>query len=415
MSKIRKWSRIGWLLAVTLFIFTGCTMMKMGSLFLAGHIENKGFYAEIDFHFQRGLIFVPVQINNGKETYRFIFDTGAAFNVVSTAIAKKNALASKAEDSISDSTQKSERTKFTKIERITVGGIPFENTAAAILDLDRSPAIRCYSADGAIGANLMRLVPYWHIDYAREKLIFTDLANRLPRPAGSETLPFKQNIQRIPTITVEWNGLRLPFKVDLGSTLGFMAPMEYWKKMQPRQTNIPAGTGYGEILVGALGKKTSQYFREAIFDNIRSGTYSAPSMLITFMQEASASLGNDFFHHFAMTIDWPKKEIILTPQLPVKRPMLKTFGFGFSFNEREQYLYINYLNEKSPAEAAGLKIGDRILQINDLKLDTLPLDGYCRFFLQPELFYGEGNVIVLKIRREGEDHAYTLWKEIALQ
>ncbi|MCX6566115.1 MAG: aspartyl protease family protein [Candidatus Aminicenantes bacterium] len=413
--KAGKWLCFGLILSVILFIFKGCTMMKMGSLFLAGHLENKGFYTEIDFQFRRGLILVPVQINNGQETYNFIFDTGAAFNVVSTAITQKYVVASKAADSFTDSTKKSEKIKFTKIERMTIGGIPFERTAAAIFDLDRSPAIRCYHADGAIGVNLMRLVPYWHIDYARKKLIFTDQVDRLPRSAISVNLPFKQNIQRIPIMTMEWNGLRLPFEVDLGSTYGFNAPLEYWEKMRSRQMDIPAVTGHGEFSGGALGKKTYQYHSAAIINNIRVGNYRAPSLLITFMQETNASAGNDFFRYFAMTIDWPKKEIILTPQVPVERPILKTFGFGFSFNEQEQYLYVNNLYEKSPAEAAGLKIGDRILQINDLKLDALPLDGYCRFFLQPELFYGEGDVLVLKIRREGKDQTYTLRKETLLQ
>lgn len=411
--KVGKWLWIGLILTVILFIFMGCTMMEMGSLFLAGDLEKKGFYTEVDFHFRRGLILVPVQINDGQETYHFIFDTGAAFNVVSTAITQKYAIASKAADSISDAAKKSEKIKFTKIERITMGGIPFERTAAAIFDLDRSPAIRCYNADGVIGVNLMRLVPYWHIDYARKKLIFTDQVNRLPRPAISVILPFKQNIQRIPIITMEWNGLRLPFGVDLGSNSGFSAPLEYWEKMRSRQMDIPTVTGHGEFSIGALGKKTYQDHSAAIINNIRIGNYRAPFLLITFLQETNASVGNDFFRYFAMTIDWPKKEIILTPQVPVERPILKTFGF--SFNEQEQYLYVNYLYDKSPAEAAGLKIGDRILQINDLKLDSLPLDGYCRFFQQPELFYGEGDVIVLKIRREGEDRTYTLQKEIVLQ
>jgi hypothetical protein len=395
----------------------GCTMIKMGSLFLAGRLDKKGYYTEVDFLFRRGLILVPVHINDRPETYNFIFDTGATFNVISSALARTFAIGSKASDTIVDANQKKGKTDFTTLNRITLGGVPFEGTGAAIFDLDRIPSLpslRCYTADGVIGMNLMRLAPYWHVDYARRKLILTDQENRLPRLSPVLTLPFKQNLQRMLEIILEWKGLRLPFKVDLGSTSGFKAPLEYWEKIQSRQKAIPCVASYGELLGGALGVKISQG-RTAIIQPVQCGGYRSPALLLAFYPETFASVGNDFFCRYAVTFDWRKKEIRLTPQIPEAPPVLDTFGFGFSFNEEERYLYVSYLYERSSAEGAGIKIGDRILRINEVKLDSITIDDYCRFFLDPNLLFGQGKTLSLQVEGGGEQRAYTLSKTIILQ
>lgn len=391
-------------------------MFKMGSLFLAGRLDKKGYFAEVDILFRRGMILVPVQINDRPETYHFLFDTSATFNVISPAMARTLAVVPEVSDTIVDSSQKKGKTDFVTLDRITLGGVPFEGTGAGIFDLNRIPSLpslACYAADGVIGMNLMRLAPYWHIDYARRKLILTDQEDRLPRLSHVLILPFKQNIQRIPEITLEWDGLRLPFKVDLGSTSGFRAPMEYWEKIRGRRKAIPSVAVYGELLGGAMGVKSSQG-RTAVLPAVQCGDYQTPALLLAFYPEALASVGNDFFCRFAVTFDWRKNEIHLTPQTPEAPAELETFGFGFSFKAEERCLYVSYLYEGSPAEEAGVKIGDRILRINDLNLDSVTTDDYCRFFLDPNLLFGQEKTLSLQVENGGKQETYTLNKKIIL-
>ena len=406
------------LIAVFLATTAGCTMFKMGSLFLAGRLDRKGYYAEVDILYRRGMILIPVHVNDRPETYHFLFDTSATFNTISPTLARTFALASKASDTIADSNQKKGTTEFVTLDRITLGGIPFEATAAGVFDLNRIPSLPslgCYAADGVIGMNLMRLAPYWRIDYVRRKLIFTDREDRLPDLSPVLVLPFKQTIQRIPEITLEWNGLRLPFKVDLGSTSGFRAPLEYWEKIRlRREETIPSVAVYGELLGGAMGVKVSRG-RTAVLHNVRCGEYRSPALRVAFYPEAFASVGNDFFCRFAVTFDWRKNEIRLTPQTPEPPSELETFGFGFSFNKEGRSLYVSYLYEGSPAEKAGVKVGDRILRINDLKFDSVTIDDYCRFFLEPDLLFGSGKTLSILMESEGKQETYTLNKTIILQ
>lgn len=84
-----------------LFFLESCTMIKMGSLFLSGKMEQKHYKKEIEFEYQGRLILVKVKINNSPKIYKFIFDTGAAFNVISKDIALEFKLQKKVSDSIS--------------------------------------------------------------------------------------------------------------------------------------------------------------------------------------------------------------------------------------------------------------------------------------------------------------------------
>ena len=47
-------------LFATVFFMCGCTIIKMGSLFLSGNFEQQNFKSKVDCTFQRGLLFIPV-------------------------------------------------------------------------------------------------------------------------------------------------------------------------------------------------------------------------------------------------------------------------------------------------------------------------------------------------------------------
>ncbi len=410
--------KVAWrIAAVFILLLAGlsCSLIKMGPLFMAGRIDKQGYYAEVDFIFRRGLLLVPVQINGEQQTYNFILDTGAALNVVSTAIAERFAVYPRVSDTMVDAGGKKEKINFTTLKQLSFGGLSFTGTGTAIFDLDRNPALSCYAADGVIGMNLIRLVPYWHIDFQRRKLILTDQGKRLPASSSPLILPFKQSMQRIPEITLEWRDLRLPFKVDLGSTHGFAASREYWEKMRGRNQEIPFVTGYGEIAGGALAVAEESCSLSAILENARLGKSPGRKIWVDVYPRPFASVGTNFFRRFQVTFDWPKKEIRLTPWLEESEPALSTFGFSSSWHGQDHCLYVNYIYRGSPAAKAGMAVGDRILQVNDLELTDLSLADYCRFFLEPEAFFGTEEIMHLRLRGESEERSVELHKEVILR
>jgi len=393
------------LLAVLfLFFLESCTMIKMGSLFLSGNMEQKNYRKEIKCEYQRGLIFVMVRINNTPKIYKFIFDTGAAFNVISKAIALELNLQKKVSDKISDANLKTKKVEFVKIKDIEFAGLHFFNSAAAIMDLQGTTALKCYEADGVIGANIIRHVPYWQINYKKGKMIITDKPELIYDKNKFFTIPFKRNIQRIPIIEIiADNGIKLKFVVDLGSTSGFTGNFNQFQKICKSNINFRYFERYGEISGGALGiKKGVEYTGK--LNNLKIGDLSIDSELIDFLDNIDPRVGNKFFENFIFTLDWTNKKILLTPMAdPMITEGKGSFGFSVSYQEDRKYLYISAICKNSPAYNAKLQVGDRIVGLNKKNMRHLEFSEYCYWLFHKanELFEKE-NYIYLEIERKNK-------------
>lgn len=189
----------------------------------------------------------------------------------------------KVSDTISGANRKTKKVEFVKIRDIEFAGIHFFNSAAAVMDLKGTTALKCYSADGVIGANIIRHVPYWQINYKKGKMIITDKPGLISDKNKFFTIPFKRNIQRIPIIEIiADNGIKLKFAVDLGSTNGFTGNFNQFQKICKSNIDFRYFERYGEISGGALGiKKGVGYIGK--LNNFKIGELSINSEVINFL------------------------------------------------------------------------------------------------------------------------------------
>ncbi len=395
----------------TVFVMYGCTIVKMGPLFLSGKFEQQNFRSEVNCTFRRGLLFIPVKINGADKTYRFIFDTGASFNVISSEIAVEFGLKTKAESSISDTTRRRRKLQFVKIKDIGIGGLHFSNTAAAILDLVETPNITCYAADGVIGMNLIRLAPVWQIDFPEQKMVITDDRNLGTNSENNYKIPFNPNIQRIPVIKVAIAGHReMSFSVDSGSTGGLTGSIKQWETLRKSNPDVSYIKRYGEVSGGALGTKVGTAYTIKTKD-LKIGEWKPNVGTVDFVKNIEPKVGTELFKNSVFTLNWADKYILVTvppdygPQVGID-----TFGFWFGYHKEGQYLYVNSLYENSSASDAGIKVGDKIVAINRKNLCPLTLEQYCRYFFQPNLLVGDSNALEVDIDREGKRINVTLEK-----
>lgn len=396
-----------------LFFGESCTMIKMGSLFLSGKMEEKNYKKEIECEYQGRLILVKVKINNSPKIYKFIFDTGAAFNVISEDIASELNLQKKASDTISDANRKTEETEFVKIRDIEFAGLHFLNSAAAVMDLKGTPALKCYEADGVIGANTIRHIPYWQINYRKGEMIFTDKPELISDENEFFTIPFKRTIQRIPIIEmITDHGNKLKFEVDLGSTGGFTGDFDQFKEICNSDNDFRYFERYGEISGGALGIKEGVGYIGKI-NHFKMGELSVNTRAINFLENIDPRVGNKFFENFIFTMDWKNKKIVLIPATDSIIPdQLDSFGFSYSYREDKKSLYISEIYENSPAYHSILQIGDIIVGFNKKNMRHLEFSEYCDliFHKTNELFENQNN-IVLEIERENKILHIELYKK----
>ena len=390
-------------LLVTVLFICGCTIFKMGPLFLSGTFEKQNFKSEVRCEFRRGLFIIPVKINNGNKSYRFIFDTGASFNVISSEIAVELGLKPKAKSGISDAARLRRKLEFVKIKDIEIGGLHFSNTAAAILDLVEIPELKCYAADGVVGMNLIRLAPIWQIDFPGQKMIITDDRNLETNSENSYKISFKPNIQRIPVIKVAIAGHKgMTLIVDSGYTGGLTGSMKQWETLRKSDPGVSYIKRYGEVCGGALGKKVGIAYTIKT-KALKIGEWKPEVVTIDFLKNIKPKAGTALFKNSIFTLNWADKHIRVTvPPGYSPQAGLYSFGFGFGYQKEGQYLYISYLYEDSSAPDAGIKIGDKIVAINKKNLCPLTFEQYCSYFFHPALLLGDGNTLVVDIDREGK-------------
>jgi len=374
----------------------------MGSLFLGGRSGAIPARLEIPLEYRGGMLFIKVRLGENPREYDFLLDTGAAFNVVSTRIARQLDLQPVTDSSISDATRSTEELTFVRVGELFLGGIPFRNTAAAVFDLDRSSRIRCYQIDGVLGMNLIRLVPYWRIDYSGEKLTLGRDRGILAGPAHRRMrIPFTRTIQRIPRIKVDLpGGVSCQCRVDLGSSGGWKADFGCWEEILENHPGISFIRGYGQQTEGALGPGEGDLVL-ARFDEITAGGQPLESLLFTFATRTYPSVGNRFFDRYILSFNWPGRELFLeVPPGSVSNPStLEGYGFFFNAERDSGEIRISFLYAGSPAERAGLKVGDRILQINGESLEKLSPEEFCYWYFHADELLA-GDPLRITIRRE---------------
>lgn len=110
------------------------------------------------------------------------------------------------------------------------------------------------------------------------------------------------------------------------------------------------------------------------------------------------SLGLDFYQRFAVTLDLGAKQMYLETDLTTL-PTKEFLGTGFkAMRDAEGNIVVGGIMVPSSAAEAGVKIGDRILEINGLPLATTPIPTVLKA-MRPI----DGADMKIKVQRKGEE------------
>ena len=93
---------------------------------------------------------IILKVNISGEEYDFLLDTGAP-NVISKELAQKYALSNIFERKFGDSQGQTSDLEMIKLDEISIGGINFLNTGAAVADLKQSKELGCLQINGFVG------------------------------------------------------------------------------------------------------------------------------------------------------------------------------------------------------------------------------------------------------------------------
>lgn len=371
-------------------------------------IRKNASKVEIPFEFQNNFIVVKILLN-GIFPLKFIFDTGAEH----TILTKRE---------ITDLLQVNYQRRFTvlgsdmktELYAYLATGVRFQmdqllatNRTMLVLDDDyfRFEEFAGINVQGILGADFFRRFVV-KIDY-RKRIITLYDPSKFEEPSKKFTeipleihrhKPYLQGKARLQS-GLETN---LKLLMDSGASLTLLLHTDTDPNLQlpPEVIRASLGMGLGGTIEGFLGRVQHFEFGEFTFENLGTNFQDV-------LQEADSSylnnrngiLGNQILSRFTLIIDYIRGKAYFHPNKEFKRKFsydksgLAVAGSGSDLNT----FTVFYVVPGSPADEAGIQIGDEIKTINNIPTTFLSLADVVRKFHRKK-----GKKIKMKMERDGE-------------
>lgn len=387
---------------ILLVTFTSC-QQRFITLLQRGRYIKLSEVVEIPFSIENGLIVIEVEIKG--ESYRFLLDTGAP-NAISKELADKLTIDKKKSFRTVDSQGNQLDLDYVKVENIKIGAAQFTNTTAAIADFNQIDAIACLNIDGLIGANLMRKA-YWQIDNKNGVIRIASSLNRLIRSSVENSIPFTTNVSGSPYLNLKIGKTEIKrLTLDTGS-VGFLSTSNSCYNELKETDQIKAErTAFGASSVGLFGASKDDTIKQVLVNELTLGDLSLSDQVIELKNAKSSLLGMSFLRNYLITIDWKSNMLYLSPQTSLNNLYAETFGI--SLFRKEEKLVVAMITDGSSAQLAGMKIGDIILQVNDIDVEHTSLDEYCNIIRLIRL--KEADTLQIIVEREGGKDKFLITK-----
>ncbi len=388
-----------------IFTFISCNYISNVHLLSRGSVEQKNFLESVDFENRHGLIVVKGTLNDQNDTLEFIFDTGAFDNKITKKWASEYGLKKRATKEKSDSQGNSNEISMTLINKITLGGIDFKNTAAGIIEYPENSLSPCIAADGIIGANLIREAN-WKIDYVNNKLWITDDFSKFSE-LDTETSPSikfkKPTLSGTPKTDFTVNGKELGnILFDTGSNGSVDLPNSI-KNQIFADFETEWDTTLDNSSSGIWGTNFDTVFSSK--SDVQFEGYGALEADINFTDKGFAKIGNDVLEKYNVYLNYDKTKIYLEKNANFDSLNSKSsFGFIPYFNA-DNYWTVENIVLGSEAHQSGLKFGDKILKINGNSPSEF-YSSFCGYFEWVTSYFYSKN----RIKVETEDGVFVLEK-----
>lgn len=302
---------------------------------------------------------------NGKGPFPFVLDTGGHF-IVTPSAAKVLGLTSAGASVSGGSGEKMVTNGYAHVDRLDVGGVVLNDKTA--LTLDFSPiAVEGIQLGGMIGLEFLERFVV-RIDYGSRTITIMDPKKfgRTEQKRSGTPIPFTF-YEHMPQIQGTLDGRPARFNIDTGSRSDVTMTSPY-----VRQENLKAVYPYGiEATEGwGVGGPARAYLVRA--RSMKLGPVEVPGPIVglsTAKKGAMAdvnydgNVGSGALKRFIVTFDYPRRTMFLKPATRLDPDTGHFDRTGMWINLADKGLQIMDVAQGSPAEQAGLKVGDVVTAI----------------------------------------------------
>lgn len=285
--------------------------------------------------------------------YHFLVDTGSSVTLVTPALAKRypgwgSPTAPRRvmgpDGSVIELPEAS-------LRRLQLGGARFDDVPVLLHDCAPFSAHLGVKIDGVLGFPLFRDAVLT-LDYAGSRVILERPKDAVP--ARGTVIPF-DDTRKTPVVPVKLGDRTILALIDSGSDMAIsLNPVG----VEPQ---FAFGPTVGATVGTIAGDRTQRIGR--LSETLAIGEYAFPRPIVDLSDELSA-IGGGVLRHFAVTFDQTHDRVTFFRESnePIEMPARR--GAGISFNKAPAYWRVAGVVPKSPAEAAGVQLGDLVTRIN---------------------------------------------------
>jgi predicted aspartyl protease len=353
-------------------LFAGATLARpqafdvVGAL-MRGKPEKADYRAKVEFQSFTSLMRLPAKL--GARGCRLVFDTGAPM-VVTPRVAKELGLTVLGSYETKDGSGRAQDREFVLLPPVEIGGVRFVDLAAIVIDLDALPEFAEQQIDGLVGGNLFRHGAV-SIDYAAHRIEFAPNASAFDTQGWLEA-PFGYSLQALPILALSVGETRVEHvELDTGANSFLELPPELATRVGATKTLAIAGSASS----GAFGL-APEGETLAWLEGVTLADTALPGMVVSFVPQRPAKVGNRFFERTKLVLDWPAKKLAVADARALGRATLSTTGV--TLRPKDGETCVATVLARSAAERAKLEPGVRVLAVDEIELPAGDLAAYAR-------------------------------------
>jgi hypothetical protein len=356
-------------------------------LWLLGCVEAHG-----QNHLARRVLTIPVEVNNVAGA--FLIDTGADGTIIDAAFARRLGLKPSGTASIQRSYSTEESTVVTA-EHVRVGQKEFSDVPLVIEDLSNLSRTQTSSISGVLGTDLLATMTL-ELSYS------SGTAKVIPDTGGSGTLVALKTVRNRYFVPVRIGPATFDMLLDSGTNMTAFSNSAWqtlpssWRPgnlvqgIQSSGSPPVAGIACLPVLyLGGLAQRemTLRNHPVRVIMPPQSGSFADPAF--------AGALGGDILERFEVILDLRHAAMYLKPDAGFRPDPYEFVTVGIQFYKADANAFsVVAVWRDSPAEAAGVLIGDRILSVNGRSAADLDLETFAG-----QLHGAPGTPIVIQAER----------------
>ena len=319
-----------------------------------------------------GIILIRGTIDNFSDSLNFILDTGSGGISLDSTTAEELHLSTVPTDRTIRGIAGVRKVDYTMHHTLHLPGIKADSLDFHINDYNLLTSVYGVRIDGIIGYSLLRRYVVY-VDYDHEEISFYTPGTYKYVRGGTLLHPSFNNLP-IQSATVRDNiTVKQRFYFDTGGGLcvllseDFVSDSTLFTKKKKMVTAMTEGLGGKKTMLLTTAKelKLGTYKFKRVPTYIFDDEYN-----VTNYPTLGGLIGADLLRRFNITLNYPKAEIYLKPNTHFNDP------FDYSYTGMEIYyenrkVVIGDIIKQSPAEKAGLMVGDIIFSVDNVVSTTL--------------------------------------------